>query len=117
MVPLFRLEVQENRKKIWTELGLQQCQMKKKAGKNAKQKEIYNRKNMKVLHYMFYFEPNAYIATLALSRKKFDPVLYFCFFMLCGQVETLGIKNLTLVFGNRMTSCWPHKKVLLSICF
>ena len=89
----------------------------KKAEKNAKQKEIYNRKNMKVHQYMFYFEPYAYIATLALTRKKFDPVLYFCFFMLCGQVETLGIKNLTLVFGNRMTSCWPHKKVLLSICF
>jgi len=42
----------------------------KKAEKNAKQKEIYNRKNMKVLHYMFYFEPNAYIATLALTKKK-----------------------------------------------
>ena len=43
----------------------------KKAEKNAKQKEIYNRKkNMKVHHYMFYFEPNAYIATLALTKKK-----------------------------------------------
>jgi len=43
----------------------------KKAEKNAKQKEIYNRKNMKVHHYMFYFEPNAYIATLALTKKSF----------------------------------------------
>jgi len=72
---------------------------------------------MKVLHYMFYFEPNAYIATLALTRKKFDPVLYFCFFMFCGQVETLGIKNLTLVFGNLMMVCLPHKQVLFIIFF
>ena len=118
MVPLFRPEVQENRKKkIWTELGLQQCQMKKRLKRMPNKRKYIIEKNMKVHHYMFYFEPNAYIATLALTKKKFDPVLYFCFFMLCGQVETLGIKNLTLVFGNLMTSCWPHKKVLLSICF
>ena len=44
----------------------------KKAEKNAKQKEIYIiEKNMKVHHYMFYFEPNAYIATLALTKKSF----------------------------------------------
>ena len=34
---------------------------------------------MKVHHYMFYFEPNAYIATLALTKKKVSFSTVFLF--------------------------------------
>jgi len=79
MVPLFRPEVQENRKKkIWTELGLQQCQMKKRLKRMPNKRKYIIEKNMKVHHYMFYFEPNAYIATLALTKKS---LTLYCIFV------------------------------------
>ena len=80
MVPLFRPEVQENRKKeIRIELGLQQCQMKKRLKRMPNKRKYIIEKNMKVHQYMFYFEPYAYITTLALTKKKVSFSTVFLF--------------------------------------
>ena len=57
MVPLCRPEVQENkRKEKWIELGLQQCQLKKRLKRMPDKRKETIVKKMKVRQYMFYFE-------------------------------------------------------------
>jgi hypothetical protein len=71
MVPLFRPEVQENRKKKdMDRIRFATMSNEKRLKRMPNKRKYIIEKNMKVHHYMFYFEPNAYIATLALTKKK-----------------------------------------------